>query len=124
MVHIANYWVHVTDDGTVTLNGSTDCFPLSTDFTSKAYDLAAYYTEHCMIYLKCSDVTTAIVTKYQISIDGKNWKDGVTAITSMDNNEQWILMDATEKGANYIRINADNTNVAAATATVIISAKA
>lgn len=120
----ARIWQHITDSlGTVTLDGSADCLPLSTDFTCKAYDIGGYYTDAMMLYFKCSDVTTPIVTKYQVSVDGLNWIDGQNAVADLDNNEQWILLHANEQGAHYIRINVNNTNAAAATATVIIASK-
>ena len=111
-------WEHASD-GTNTMDNAENCMPLSTNFTSNPTRIGEF--SEIAIHLKCSDVGTAIATKYEISIDGVEWMDGAVSITSLDNNEQYI--QPTEKGAHFIRVNANNTNEAAATVLIAIGMK-
>lgn len=41
---------------------------------------------HPCLRFKCANVSAAITLKYQTSTDGVNWSDGITSITSLDDN--------------------------------------
>ena len=99
------------DANDIVLNGATDSLDASTNFTSDALDVSNY--PELTIYAKCSDVTTGIATKYETSPDNSEWFDGLASISNLDNNEQ--VVNVTENSIRYIRFNANNTNVAAAT---------
>jgi len=111
-------WEHASD-GTSTMDGATDSLPLSTNFTSNPARIGEF--AEVGIHLKCSNVTTPIVTEYLISIDGSEWMSGAVTINDLDNNEQYISI--TEKGVHFIKVNVNNTNTAAATVLVAIGMK-
>lgn len=100
-------------NGTLTMNGASGCLTANTTFTSSAVDLSD--AEKCILYLKCSDITTSMVTSYQVSYDGTNWVNGAVSISNLDNNAQAITL--TEAVLRYVRIVIANA-MAAETATV------
>lgn len=106
-------WAYTTD-GTYTLDGSADCFPVNTTITGKAIDCG--WASEISIHTKCNDVTTALTCKYEISIDGTEWIDGLVAIANLDNNE--IMTVVTDTAVNFIRVVITST-MAAETATVL-----
>ena len=111
-------------DGTYTMDGTADCFPVSTNFTSDGITVGEF--NEIGIYVKCTtDFTVAVVTKYQVSFDGTNWMDGQNSITYLDTGvEEWITLHANEKGVNWIRFNANNTNAELGTVFIVLTCKA
>ena len=92
-------WKYTTD-GTSILDGSTDSFPVNSTFTSNAIECDGY--AEIAIHTKCNNVTTALTCKYEVSIDGTEWFNGLVSINDLDNNEQRTAL--TDIAVNFIRV--------------------
>lgn len=88
-------------DGTLLASISTGITQLFNSFTLSSEDLGSTTLpakvapttdavtlngKQCVLQFKCANISSALALKYQTSTDGTNWSDGVTSITSLDDN--------------------------------------
>lgn len=96
-------------------SGAFDGFSLGTEdlatptlpaLLTPTTDAIALNGRACMLRFKCNNVVSAIALKYQTSTDNVNWSNGVTSITSIDNNTVLApqFVTPSERCIEYLRL--------------------